>query len=280
MALLGGSAMFLGKDDIQLNVNETLYDTSRVIGSMSPLIIARGTDEEVRGLMRWSGSPVINALSTSFHPCQAICDIMTIQESLSRDRTEGEGEKKTPISSSNTHNSPDGERKGMDQEDIKVAWVGDGNNVINDLLLACAKIGWSINIATPRSHDMDPEVLHNAREMADEHGSRVLTTHDPRVAVEDADFVVTDTWISMGQESEREAKLRTFEGYQVDDELLGLAKSSAKFMHCLPRHPEEVSDEVFYGPRSIVFEEAENRKWAMMAILEWIWTCQVPGGRG
>ncbi|BFZ61776.1 ornithine carbamoyltransferase [Saitoella coloradoensis] len=240
----GGHAMFLGKDDIQLGVNESLYDTSRVISSMVSCIVARvNGHSEVANLAKDSSVPVINALSDAFHPLQALADILTIKESF-------------PDKPLNT---------------LKLAWVGDANNVLHDLMFACAKVGIKVSIATPKEFPVSEDMLEIARAAADEHeGCVIETTHAPEEAVKGADIIVTDTWISMGQESEKLTKLKQFAGYQVTNELAerGGANADWKFMHCLPRHQEEVSDEVFYSPRSVVFEEAENRLWTMIAALE------------
>lgn len=242
-AHLGANSMFLGKDDVQFRVNESLYDTSRVISSMVACLVARvDAHADVADLSKASTVPVINALSDLFHPLQALTDYMTIKESFTTTGTSG----------------------------LKLAWVGDANNVLYDLLITCAKMGVSVNVATPANIDVDPEVLEIAREAGDASGIVIETGHDPQHAVKDANIVVTDTWISMGEEAQRESKMRQFEGYQVTNAMASGAHPEWKFMHCLPRHPEEVDDDVFYGPRSLVFEEAENRKWIMIAVLEFL----------
>ncbi|KAK9454254.1 Aspartate/ornithine carbamoyltransferase [Dipodascopsis uninucleata] len=238
---LGGHPMFLGKEDIQLGVNETLYDTSRVISSMTSCIVARvGPHSDILGLAEASSVPVINALCDTYHPLQAIADILTIKEAFQ-------------------------EIKGL-----KLAWVGDANNVLNDLATACAKSGINVSIATPQAYPVNDAVFAKVKEAASESGSTVEICNDPKLAVRDADVIVTDTWISMGQESEKQLRLQQFSGFQVTSELAqqGGAKENWKFMHCLPRKPEEVSDEVFYSERSLVFDEAENRVYAILAALE------------
>ena len=243
VAHFGGHAMFLGKDDIQLGVNESLYDTSKVISSMVSCMVARvNGHEDVADLAKASTVPVINALSDMFHPLQALTDMMTIRESF------------------------------PGRTGLKLAWVGDANNVLYDLLLVCGKGGVNVSACTPKTRPVDDDVLALAREEADTSGVIIETLSDPLAAVKDADIIVTDTWISMGQESEKESKMKEFAGYQVSDELAqaGGAKPDWKFMHCLPRHKEEVTDAVFYSPRSLVFPEAENRKWIMISVLEFL----------
>lgn len=233
--------MFLSKDDIQLGVNESLQDTARVISSMTSCIVARvGPHSDILGLAKYSSVPVINALCDMYHPLQAVCDITTMKEVF-------------------------GELKGL-----KVAWVGDANNVLHDLALACAKSGISVSAATPKEYPVNPEIVVAVREAGKEFGATFELTTDPLVAVKDANILVTDTWISMGQESEKQTRLQQFTGYQITNELAtkGGANKDWKFMHCLPRKPEEVDDEVFYSERSLVFPEAENRLYAAIAALE------------
>lgn len=241
VAYLGGHPMFLGKDDIQLGVNESLYDSGRVISSMTSCIIARvGPHSDILGLAKSSTVPVINALCEMFHPLQAITDIMTIKEHFK-------------------------ETKGL-----KLAWVGDANNVLHDLAIACAKSGIDVAAATPRECPIDLDMVELIRRAGDETGSIFEVTSDPLEAVKNADILVTDTWISMGQEDEAALKLKQFDGFQITDEMAakGGANKDWVFMHCLPRHSEEVSDEVFYSERSLVFPEAENRLYAAISVLE------------
>ncbi|KAK9322587.1 Aspartate/ornithine carbamoyltransferase [Lipomyces orientalis] len=238
---LGGHPMFLGKDDIQLGVNESLYDTSRVISSMSSCMVARvGPHSDIVGLSAASSVPVINALCDTYHPLQAIADILTIKESFKR------------------------------LPGLKLAWVGDATNVLNDLATACAMSGMTVSVATPSAHPVNQSVFANVQETATAAGVTVEVGHDPLAAVKNADVIVTDTWISMGQESEKQVRLQQFAGFQVTSAMAkrGGAKDSWKFMHCLPRKPEEVSDDVFYSDRSLVFDEAENRLYAMLAALD------------
>ncbi|KAL2257640.1 hypothetical protein VTK26DRAFT_9372 [Humicola hyalothermophila] len=250
--MMGGHPMFLGKDDIQLGVNESLYDTSVVISSMTSCMVARvGAHQEVADLAAHSSVPVINALSNDFHPLQTIADFQTIHETFPG---------RTPTATS------------LGLEGLKVAWVGDSNNVLFDLAIGCVKMGVDISVASPEGYGIPAamrQLILSAAEGVERPG-RLTETTVPEEAVKDADILVTDTWVSMGQEAESQKRLKAFAGYQITNELAkrGGAKPDWKFMHCLPRHPEEVDDEVFYGPRSLVFPEAENRLWAAVAALE------------
>ncbi|KAG5976678.1 argininosuccinate synthetase [Claviceps cyperi] len=251
--ILGGHAMFLGKDDIQLGVNESLYDTSVVISSMTSCMVARvGPHSDVATLAKHSSVPVINALSDDFHPLQTIADFLTIHETF-------------PSSSSSSSS-------GLGLNGLKVAWVGDSNNVLFDLAIGCVKSGVDIFVASPKGYGI-PEhmrkLITSAAKGVVSPGTLTETTV-PEEAIRNADILVTDTWISMGQEAEKQKRLKAFAGYQITNELAtrGGAKEGWKFMHCLPRHQEEVADEVFYSPRSLVFPEAENRLWAAVAALE------------
>ncbi|KAI1333980.1 ornithine carbamoyltransferase precursor-like protein [Xylariaceae sp. FL0016] len=249
--ILGGHPMFLGKDDIQLGVNESLYDTSKVISSMTSCMVARvGPHSDVAELAKHSQVPVLNALSNDFHPLQTIADFLTIHEAFKE-------------SNSGTNIIPQG---------LKVAWVGDANNVLYDLAIACMKLGSTISVATPEGYGIPNgmKAFIESQAQSTETPGNLVETTVPEEAVKDADIIVTDTWISMGQEEETVSRLKAFKGYQITEDLAkrGGAKENWKFMHCLPRHPEEVADEVFYGPRSLVFPEAENRLWAAVAALQ------------
>ena len=250
---MGGHPMFLGKEDIQLGVNESLYDTAVVVSSMVSCIVARvGPHSDIANLAKHSTVPVINALCDTFHPMQAIADFLTIHESFAAE------------------SSDDASSLGI--EGVKIAWVGDANNVLFDLAIAATKMGVDVSVATPKGYEMPQHILDliaKAREGVKRPGN-ISQTNSPVEAVKDADIIVTDTWVSMGQEEESVKKMKAFEGFQVTSELAarGGAKPHWKFMHCLPRHPEEVSDEVFYSERSLVFPEAENRLWAAISTLE------------
>ncbi|KAM4059944.1 aspartate/ornithine carbamoyltransferase, asp/Orn binding domain-containing protein [Hirsutella rhossiliensis] len=249
VTMLGGHPMFLGKDDIQLGVNESLYDTSVVISSMTSCMVARvGPHSDVANLAKHSSVPVINALSDDFHPLQTIADFLTISEAFPSSGT------------------------GLGLNGLKVAWIGDSNNVLFDLATGCVKMGVDIAVASPKGYgipDSMRQLITSAAQGVDSPGKLSETTV-PEEAIQGADVLVTDTWISMGQESEKKKRLDAFSGYQITSELAkrGGAKDGWKFMHCLPRHAEEVADEVFYSPRSLVFPEAENRLWAAVSALE------------
>ncbi|KAI0147771.1 putative ornithine carbamoyl transferase [Xylariaceae sp. FL1272] len=252
VSLMGGHPMFLGKDDIQLGVNESLYDTSKIMSSMTSCMVARvGPHSDVAGLAEHSAAPVINALSNDFHPLQTIADFLTIHESF--------------------NNGPSGPT-GIVPEKLKIAWVGDANNVLFDLAIACIKLGVHISVATPEGYSIPKTMLAYIQSQAKttETPGTLTETTVPEEAVKDANVIVTDTWISMGQEEETAKRLKAFAGFQVTNDLAkrGGAATDWKFMHCLPRHPEEVADEVMYGPRSLVFQEGENRLWAAVAALE------------
>lgn len=239
-AFFGAQPMFLGKDDIQLGVNESLYDTTKVISSMVSTIFARvNSHTEIQNLCEHSDVPIINSLCDTYHPLQAITDIMTIREAF-----------------------PDS-RKGL-----KLTWIGDANNVINDLFIASLKEGINVSIATPNGIEIKPEIVEVAKTVSKETGATFELTHDPIEASKGANILVTDTFVSMGEEAETEKKLKQFSGFQISNDHVEVAAPNAKFMHCLPRHKEEVTDEVFYSPNSLVFPEAENRLYAAISVID------------
>jgi ornithine carbamoyltransferase len=213
-------------------------------------MVARvGPHSDIANLAKHSSVPVINALSDDFHPLQTIADFLTIHEAF-------------PASKASAG--------GLGLEGLKVAWVGDSNNVLFDLAIGCVKMGVNIAVASPGGYGIPDEMrqLINAAAEGVSSPGKLTETTVPEEAVRDADILVTDTWVSMGQESEQKKRLQAFEGFQITNELAkkGGAKEGWKFMHCLPRHPEEVADEVFYSPRSLVFPEAENRLWAAVGM--------------
>lgn len=241
-AFFGAHAMFLGKDDIQLGVNESLYDTTRVISSMTSCIFARvNKHQEILDLCKDSSVPIINSLCDRYHPLQAITDILSIKESFN------------------------GNIKGL-----KLAWIGDANNVINDLSIAALKLGMNVSIAIPGSISFDSLIADKANQIAKELNVNFEIVNEPAKALKDANVIVTDTWISMGEEAEKQIKLKQFNDFQITMDLIsrGNVSSDWRFMHCLPRHQEEVDDEIFYSDNSIVFEEAENRLYAAMAVID------------
>ena len=232
---LGGHALFLSSRDIQLGRGEPIRDTARVLSRyVDGIMIRTFAQDDVEQLARWGSIPVINGLTDLLHPCQIMADLQTIRESL-----------------------------GPDLAGVKVAWIGDGNNMANSWLNAAYMLGFELRLAFPKGYEPDAGILERAKGAA-----KIVVTHDPREAAEGADVVTTDVWASMGQEEEAAKRARDFAGYCVDDALMGLASERSIFLHCLPAHRgEEVTDEVIEGPRSRVFDEAENRLHVQKAIM-------------
>ncbi|HEX7052104.1 MAG TPA: ornithine carbamoyltransferase [Longimicrobiales bacterium] len=232
---LGGHALFLSSRDIQLGRGEPIRDTARVLSRYVDGIMIRTFDHaDVQELANYATVPVINGLTDLLHPCQVMADVLTIQENF-----------------------------GPDLSGRKVAWVGDGNNMANSWLNAAYRFGLELRLACPEGYEPNREIFERARTAA-----TVMLTHDPREAVEGAEVVNTDVWASMGQESEAAERRRAFHGYHVDDALMERAADTAIFLHCLPAHRgEEVADEVIEGPRSRVFDEAENRLHVQKALM-------------
>ena len=239
MTQMGGHAIYLTQQDINLGVRESVKDVASVLSRYVDCIAIRTyAHETVVGLVNGSSVPVINALSDYTHPCQALTDLYTIKE----------------------------KRGGLD--DIKLAYVGDGNNVARSLALLCAKLNVSYQIASPKNYELTDEFLDMARGMT-KHGACIEQHRDPKKVVRDADVIYTDTWISMGKEKEAETRRRDFKGYQVNDELVSFAKKDVFVMHCLPAHRgEEISNEVIDGTNSIVYDQAENRLHVQKALLK------------
>ncbi|KAJ3346095.1 ornithine carbamoyltransferase [Entophlyctis luteolus] len=269
-AAFGGHPMFLGAGDIQLGDpakgGESWRDTSQVVGSMVDAVFARlGDHSEIEALASYSAAPVINALTSKFHPMQALADIMTIYEAFLSP------EELTRLTDSETSFEV---ASLPTLKNVTVAWVGDANNIINSLLVSLPRLGINVAVATPAKYPIDADIKEYVSVQAAEAAAkslpygRVSYTTDPSVAVRGANVIVTDTWVSMGQEAEKAERLQTFEGYKVTEEMAREAAPDWKFMHCLPRKLEEVDDNVFYSPRSLVFGEAENRKWTAMAVFE------------
>ncbi|KAJ6538551.1 mitochondrial ornithine carbamoyltransferase [Mycena vulgaris] len=265
--LLGGRALFLGREDIQLGVNESPRDSARVIGGMCQAIFARvGDHSEIEELAKYSPVPVINALSSLWHPTQTLATLMTLHENAHLFVPPVE----TAPSDESKKNSRIRRTELPELRPLTIAYVGDSANVLHDMLVTFPRMGHKMRIATPA----DPKYRAPApvwdRVVALECDKSIWWGEDPKEAVHGADVVITDTWISMGQEAETAQRLKDFEGYQVTEELCkaGGANPDWKFMHCLPRKKYEVDDEVFYGPRSLVFPEADNRKWTTMSVFD------------
>lgn len=239
MNQLGGQALFLPINDIQLSRGESVPDTARVLSRYLDGIVVRTFDQAiVEEWARESTIPIINGLTDLHHPCQALSDLLTIQE-----------KKKT--------------LKGL-----RLAYVGDGNNMANSLIEAAAKVGMHISLGCPRGYQPDAAVVERARQDAARTGSRIELSEDPEAAVKGADAVYTDVWISMGQEREQARRLKAFSAYQVNERLMKRAKSDAIVLHCLPAHRgEEITAGVLDGPQSVVFDQAENRLHIQKAIL-------------
>jgi len=239
MLHLGGHALYLSPNEIGLGGRESVPDVARVLSRYVDGIMARVfAHDHVVQLAQYSRVPVINGLSDYSHPCQGITDVFTIWEKL-------------------------GDLKGL-----KLAYVGDGNNVAVSLLFVAAKLGMHFAIGSPPGYDLPAEVLALGRRFAQETGSQVVTTHDPMEAVIGADIVYTDTWTSMGQEAEQAKRAAVFPPYQVNSGLVLRAQPGAIVMHCLPAHRgQEITDEVADGPQSVIFDQAENRLHAQKGIL-------------
>lgn len=232
---LGGHALFLNPQDLQIGRGEEIRDTARVMSRYVDGIMIRAyRHENIEEFARYSDVPVINGLSDREHPCQIIADILTIREHF-------------------------GTLSGL-----KVAWIGDGNNVCNSFVLASALTGYEITVGSPARFQPRREIVQRALSM----GGKVAIVREPENAIRDADVVVTDTWVSMGEEAEKTTRLKEFKRYTVTGALMEKASPDAIFLHCLPAHrDQEVADEVIEGPRSLVFDEAENRLHAQKALL-------------
>jgi ornithine carbamoyltransferase len=239
MYQLGGYALFLSAQDIQLRRGESLPDTARTLERYLDGIMIRTFDQEdVDELAHYASIPVINGLTDLVHPTQVIADLMTIEEHL-------------------------GKLSG-----IKLAFIGDGNNVAHSLLQICAKMGVPMAIACPQGYEPSAEILAGAQQDAAKTGVQLSVVDDPLEAAKDADAIYTDIWASMGQEQEQQQRAEVFQRYQVNGELLKKANPGAVVLHCLPAHRgEEITDEVMDGPQSVVFDEAENRLHAHKAIM-------------
>ena len=239
MVQLGGNAIYLGPDEIAMGKRESVKDVAAVLSRYLDGIVARTyKHEDVCQLARYATVPVINGLSDRAHPCQGLSDIFTIKEKFGSFKN------------------------------ITLAYVGDGNNVLNSLMCAAAKVGLDIKIAAPKGYEPSKELLQTAESIAVKSGSAVELTNDPRIAVRGADIIYTDVWVSMGQEKEAKRRSKAFRNFQVNDNLLKLARKKCLVMHCLPAHRgQEITDSVIDSKNSIIYDQAENRMHVQKAIL-------------
>lgn len=239
MYQLGGQALYLNNNDIQMGRGESIYDTANVLSRFLDGIMIRTFDhQDVLDLAKYGSISIINGLTDLLHPCQILADLQTVYE-----------------------------HKGK-LNGLKVCYVGDGNNISNSLLYGCTKMSMDISVATPVGYECDVLVTERAKETAKQTGSCVVITNDPSEAMQDADVVITDTWVSMGQESEKQERIKIFKDYTVTEQLFSKAKDDAIFMHCLPAYRGyEVVPEIIDGPHSVIFDEAENRLHAQKAVM-------------
>lgn len=239
MTQLGGYPLFLSSNDIQLGRGESIHDTAKVLERfLDGIMIRTYAHSDVIELAEEANIPVINALTDLLHPCQVLADLMTAYE-----------------------------HKGK-LEGLKFAYIGDGNNMAHSIMYGCAKAGLDCAIAAPKGYECDEEVVANAKEDFKKSGRSLILTEDPIEAIKNADVVYTDTWVSMGQEAEKAERLKVFTPYTIDAKMFAHAKEDAVFMHCLPAYRGyEVTEDVIDGPRSVIFDEAENRLHAQKAVM-------------
>jgi len=233
MFRLGGNTIFLSRKDTQLSRNEPVKDTARVLsGYLDAITIRTYSQDLVEEMAHWASIPVINALTDKYHPCQILSDLMTIKN-----------------------------KKGT-LNDLKVAWIGDGNNVANSWINAAGILGFELSLACPPAYQPDPQVLKGS-------GKNIRLVETPQKAVNGADVISTDVWTSMGQDDEKDQRLKDFQGFQVNKSLMELSKQDVLIMHCLPAHRgEEITTEILEGSNSVVFDQAENKMYLHQALLE------------
>ncbi len=239
MYQLGGYSLFLSSNDIQLGRGESIFDTANVLSRyIDGIMIRTFKQSDVEDLAKYGSIPVINGLTDEMHPCQILADLLTVYE-----------------------------HKGK-LEGLKLAYIGDGNNVAHSLLHGCSKTGMDIAIASPKGYECDSRYVDEAKDAAKSSGSKIVLTQDPVEAISDADVVYADTWISMGQEDQKQEKLDIFMPYQINSQLFAKAKEDAIFLHCLPAYRGyEVTEDVIDGAQSVIFDEAENRLHAQKAVM-------------
>ncbi|EHM5350013.1 ornithine carbamoyltransferase [Campylobacter jejuni] len=237
---LGGKALFLSSNDLQLSRGEPVKDTARVVGAMVDFVMMRvNKHETLLEFARYSKAPVINALSELYHPTQVLGDLLTIKE-----------------------------WNKMQNGIAKVAFIGDSNNMCNSWLIAAAILGFEISIAMPKNYKISPEIWEFAMKQALISGAKISLGHDKFEALKDKDVVITDTWVSMGEENEKERKIKEFEGFMIDEKAMSVANKDAILLHCLPAYRGyEVSEEIFEKHADVIFEEARNRLYVVKALL-------------
>ncbi|EAI5508304.1 ornithine carbamoyltransferase [Campylobacter jejuni] len=237
---LGGKALFLSSNDLQLSRGEPVKDTARVIGAMVDFVMIRvNKHETLLEFARYSKAPVINALSELYHPTQVLGDLLTIKE-----------------------------WNKMQNGIAKVAFIGDSNNMCNSWLIAAAILGFEFSIAIPKNYKISPEIWEFAMKQALISGAKISLSHDKFEALKDKDVVITDTWVSMGEENEKERKIKEFEGFMIDEKAMSVANKDAILLHCLPAYRGyEVSEEIFEKHADVIFEEARNRLYVVKALL-------------
>lgn len=239
MVQLGGNAIYLGPDEIDMGGRESVKDVACVLSRYLDGLIARTyKHDDIKELALYAAVPVINGLSDRAHPCQALADIFTIREKL-------------------------GAFKGA-----KLAYVGDGNNVLNSLMLAAAKVGLDMKVASPKGYEPSKELIEIAKRFAKASGAKIEISNDPAATAKGADIIYTDVWVSMGQEKDTNSRMKAFKSFQVNDALMKHAKKDCLIMHCLPAHrSQEITDSVIDSKNSIVYDQAENRMHVQKAIL-------------
>ncbi|MCF6173906.1 MAG: ornithine carbamoyltransferase, partial [Campylobacteraceae bacterium] len=238
---LGGQGLFLSSNDLQLGRGEPMKDSARVISRMVDMVMIRTYSQSVLDeFAAYSKVPIINGLTDKYHPVQLLADYLTMIEN---------GKAKNPV----------------------VAYIGDGNNMTHSWMMLASKLGFELRVATPKGYEPLDEIINDAKMLCEKSGGIVTYTNDPEVAVAGADVVTTDTWVSMGQEEEKEKRIKDFDGYIVDTKLMSKAKNDAIFLHCLPAYRGyEVSEDVLERYADIVFSEAENRLHAQKGLMVWL----------
>ncbi len=239
MTQLGGHTVYLGPDELKLGVRESVSDAAKVLSRYIDGIVARTyKHHDILDLAKSSTVPVINGLSDLLHPCQGLSDIFTIKEKFG------------------TFDS------------IKLIFIGDGNNVLHSLMHGASKVGLDMAVVTPKGYEPKKEIIKDVKDFSKTSGAKISFFNEPNDAVKDADIIYTDVWVSMGQETERQKKLKAFKGFQVNKDLVVKAKKDCKIMHCMPAHRgQEIANDVIDGPNSIVLDQAENRLHVQKAIL-------------